>query len=318
MRPKLKGKVLFVFSDPGGAKPCLSLIEENNLFSAIVLSDRNYSFYNDFKTKVKILDKEFEQLIEFFNPDLIFTGTSYTSEIEKHFIKIAKRRNIPCYSFIDHWTNISKRFEDVNGIRTFPDKVWVIDNRAKQLAIGEGIDEIKIVISGNPYHNWLKNWRPKISREDFFKQLGLQDQKILIYAPDPLSNVNGIEKYGFDELTATSLLVDLFNAHQNELKEWRVLIKAHPNQNKTKLNKIIKGDNKFIMLPNEVETNETICYGDVIMGFFSSFLIEASIMNKTVVRFLEEPIENEPFTNLNIGNMVNKKSLISFLKTLNK
>lgn len=315
MRPKLSGSIVFIFSDPGGAKPCLSLIEENNLSCATAVSDRLHSFYKDFKTSVKILNHDFEQLVEDLHPDLIFTGTSYTSDIEKQFIKIAHSKNIPCYSFVDHWTSISKRFEDLSGAKFLPDQVWVIDERAKSLAINQGIEENKLVISGNPYHDWLRNWKPSINRNDFLKSVGLEDHNtgILVYAPDPLSNINGMEEYGFDELSATSDFVDLFGKHQTELKYWKVLIKSHPNQDRDKLRKIISGHPSFILAPPSIDANITIFFSDIVIGFFSSFLIEASIMNKPVLRFLNEKIKKDPIAELNIGVIVTKDSLCSHL-----
>lgn len=319
MRPKLSGRIVFIFSDPGGAKPCLSLIEENKLSCATAVSDRLYSFYKDFKTYVKILNHDFEQLVEDLHPELIFTGTSYTSDIEKQFIKIAHDKNIPCYSFVDHWTSISKRFEDASGAIFLPDKVWVIDERAKSLAINQGIDENKLVISGNPYHDWLKKWKPSINRNEFLESLALENQNIgiLVYAPDPLSNINGMEEYGFDELSATSDLVDLFSMHQIELKYWKVLIKSHPNQDRDKLRKIISAHPSFILAPPNIDANTTIFFSDVVLGFFSSFLIEASIMNKPVLRFLDEKIKKDPIAELKIGEIVTKTSLCSHLININ-
>ncbi|OGI11757.1 MAG: hypothetical protein A2Y40_01080 [Candidatus Margulisbacteria bacterium GWF2_35_9] len=318
MRTKLKGKILFVFSDPGGAKPCLSLIEENNLSNVIAVSDRRYSFYHSFKTPVKIVNKNFEELIKIINPELIFTGTSYTSNIEQQFINIALKNRIRCYSFIDHWTSISKRFKNLDGKMILPDQVWVIDERAKQLAIEEGIDKDRLVISGNPYHDWLLNWKPTINREAFFKQVGLQhiNQKILVYAPDPLSNVKGKEVFGFDELSATSVLVELFKKYPTKLKGWKILVKAHPNQDRDKLNKIIERHKTFYILPEEVDINLALFYADAVIGFFSSVLIEATIMNKPVLRFLDGLTKNDPIVGLNVGMITNRNTFITMLSKI--
>lgn len=318
MRPKLSGKILFVFSDPGGAKPCLSFIEESNFINAIAISDREHSFYKDFKTSVIILKHGFEQLIDTLKPDLIFTGTSYKSDIEQQFIKIALRNSITCFSFIDHWTSISKRFEDATGKRTLPDQVWVIDEHAQKIAIKEGIDKAKIIISGNPYHDWLKNWKPKMSKKDFIKyiDLQLQNKKILVYAPDPLSNINGMETYGFDEITATKAFVKLFSENYEELRDWFVLVKTHPNQNKFELKKILFDNPSFILMADDVDANSCIYFADVICGFFSSFLIEASVMNKPVLRFFPEKIKKDSIAHLNIGTEVNTNSFISTLKNI--
>lgn len=316
MRPKLIGNIVFVFSDPGGAKPCLSLIELNNLSNATAISDRQHTFYSCFKTNVIILKDNYEQFIESINPDLIYTGTSYTSDIEKQFIKIAHFRNIPCYSFVDHWTSISQRFKDISGKMILPDKVWVIDEHARQIAIKEGIDRDKIVISGNPYHKWLKKWKASESKVEFFNNIKLKQpyKRILLYAPDPLSNVNGIDIYGFDELSATLALIKIFDAHKTELKDWIVLVKAHPNQDMCKLKDYISGHDFFFMLPENVDTNLAIYYSDVVMGFFSSLLIEASIMNKQVLRFLVGKVENDPLAELKIGNVVYPFTFIQVFK----
>lgn len=315
MRPLLSGKILFVFSDPGGAKPCLSLAEENDLLDATIISDREYSFYRDFKTRVTIVSKDYEKYIETVNPSLVFTGTSYTSDIEKQVIKICLKNNIPCYSFVDHWTPVGNRFKDEKGVIVLPDQIWVVDTRAKQIAISEGINEKKIVVTGNPYHDWLKRWMPSVNKENYFKAIGLPDQnkKILVYAPDPLSNINGKEKHGFDEITATTTLVDLFILNEETLKNWKVLVKAHPNQNREKLKSIISECSSFNMLVEDVDTNNVIYYADVVMGFFSSILSEASIMRKPVLRFLDSGISNDPIAELNIGQVVDKNSFIRIL-----
>ena len=73
--PKLVGKGLFVFSDPGGAKPCLSYILINNCSNYIVISDREYKFYSDFKINV-IITEEVERYIFEYKPDYIFSATS--------------------------------------------------------------------------------------------------------------------------------------------------------------------------------------------------------------------------------------------------
>jgi hypothetical protein len=318
-RPKLNEKTLFVFSDPGGAKPLLSLAEENNLTDVLVVSDRSYSFYKDFKTKVKIIDKDIDTIISFFQPSLIFTGTSYTSDIEKKFIYAASEKKIDCCSFVDHWTDISKRFETEPGKFIIPDKIWVVDERAKIMAVGQGIEEQKIVISGNPYHDWLRKWKPEMNKNQFKTEacLLISQQQIIVYAPDPLSNVNGIEVYGFDELSATSLLVEFFNKHRSELANWIVLVKVHPNQNHDMLEKIISLSSSFHLLPHDIDTNTTIYYADVVMGFFSSFLIEADIMNKRVLRFFDKPAINDPIRELQIGVEVNITSLLKELKKIN-
>ena len=320
LRLKHKGKILFVFSDPGGAKPCLALMSECTPKDVIAVSDRIYPFYKDFQVPVIFLDENYDSIIQAFAPDLIFTGTSYTSSIEKEFIALAKLYAIPCWSFVDHWTSISKRFRNEKHILNLPDLIWVIDERAKDIAVEEGIDSEKLAISDNPYHHWLSNWQPAHSRVQFLEKAGISDQnkKIIVFAPDPLSNVDGRSAYGFDELVAAEKLVELLKDNRPQINNWVFLIKTHPNQNIGELARIFKGQNDCKILPSDIDTNETIYFADVVIGFFSSFLIEANIMAKPVIRFLDSLSHNDPFEKLDIGIIADEKRLISEISNILK
>jgi hypothetical protein len=316
----LEGKILFVFSDPGGAKPCLALSDKLNKSNLVVLSDREYSFYNDFETDVIRIQEleELEEYIESFKPDLIFTGTSYTSSLEKTAIKSAKKKNIKVFSFVDHWTAISERFTGEQENFELPDQIWVIDEKAMNIAISEGISAELIVISGNPYHAWLKNWKPKNIRSVFLNAYNIPlNKQIILFAPDPLSNVNGVEAYGYDEYSVSQKMIELVEQCSNSEKEkYHFLVKAHPNQNYTKLCKLFINQTYFTVLPQSVDTNESIYHADVVMGFFSSILIEAEIMGKVVIRFLVKDSKKDPFFNLNLGTIVNEDNLMKTILKL--
>jgi CDP-glycerol glycerophosphotransferase (TagB/SpsB family) len=117
-------------------------------------------------------------------------------------------------------------------------------------------------------------------------------------------------------LSATSTLTKIFKKHQKELKEWKVLIKAHPNQDREKLFRLIEEHETFYILPEETDANASMFYADIVMGFFSSFLSEAFIMNKPILRFLEEQSKIDPIKELNIGIVVNKNTLVSVLQNI--
>lgn len=310
-----KGRILFVFSDPGGAKPILSLIENENLTNTLVVSDRVYSFYKDFKSKVEPFSHHVDHIIDQYKPNLIYTGTSYSSDIEKKFVSVAVQKGIPTVSFIDHWTSMRKRFEDEKGSLVLPDWIAVIDERAKQIAIVEGLDESRIMITGNPYHKWLSCWKPSVSKEQFMHAIGMNDlnKKIALYAPDPLSNVNGMSDFGFDEISATMEMVEAFSDESRINDKWICLIKAHPNQDLNKLKPLITNNRMFELLPPEIDTNTCMYYADIVIGFFSSFLIESDIMKKTVLRYLPKDIIHDPIKELHIGTIVNKNSIVNQL-----
>ncbi|ACU06129.1 hypothetical protein Phep_3938 [Pedobacter heparinus DSM 2366] len=280
----------------------------------LAISDRSAPFYDDFNAKVQIANGSAVAFLKANRPDLVFTGTSYTSDLEQLYISAAKELGILCYSFVDHWTSISKRFLNKEGKMILPNHIWVIDQRAKEMAISENIPTDKLVISGNPYHQWLAKWSPKLSKQDFLKTLEINSdlvgKNIIVYAPDPLSNVNGIDLYGFDEITATEMLIEELFANERVVRKWVILVKPHPNQDIEKLKDIVNRHPDVFLLNFGISANDAIYFADVVVGFFSSFLIEAEIIGKSVVRFIPKNLSNDPLEELNIGVKTDSSKLI--------
>jgi hypothetical protein len=310
LKQDLHGKGLFVFSDPGGAKPVLALIKslQHQLTDFLILSDREYGFFKDFGLKV-IKPSTSKNEVEDFDPDFIFTGTSYTSKIELNYLKEGKKKNVQTYAFVDHWTNIRERFNS-DGEEILPDRICLIDEKAKQIGLRQGLDESAIIVIGNPFQDYLRTWQPSISKEMFFSSLGINlgNKKIMVFAPDPLSNVNGVEKFGFDETTVMNELAFFIDVI---LLKYIFIFKPHPNQDMSRLNQQVL--EKIIVARNDVDNNSLIYYSDLIIGFFSSYLIEAQIMNKRVLRYLPETAVDDPFKDLAIGTLVNKSSFLESL-----
>jgi len=307
----LKDKGLFIFSDPGGAKPILAFIKLNNLKNYKVISDRNYKFYDEFQINVEICPTYIaNEIIDKYKPDYIFTGTSYTSSIELKFLYEAKEQKIKTYSFVDHYTRYRERFL-LDGENIFPDKVFLTDDKAKRLAESVGISKYsKVKVSGNFYHEFLKKWKPSKSKKNIFPSFNL-DQKIILFAPDPLSNINGQKDFLFDETDVWKDLMQAINNHLGHL-EILLVIKFHPNQNEKYLKTFInKNPIKNFFITSTIDTNSLIYYSDLIIGMYSSLLIEANLMKKKTLRHIPFPQKDDPLDHLGIGIISNDiKSLI--------
>ena len=311
--PNLTGKGLFVFSDPGGAKPILALTQKlkDSLNGYRIISDREYVFYKDFSVDVSKSLQSPAEIISALSPDFVFTGTSYTSAIELEYIQAAHEVSIPVYSFVDHWTRIRERFQK-NGIEYLPDILLLVDEKAKQLAMTSGVEENKIIVFGNPYHEFLKNWKPGISRSDLYQQLGLADagKKIILYAPDPLSNVDGQIQFGFDEVSATKELTARIKEYCNK---YYCLLNPHPNQKVERLNESVT--HCVTLLPKGTDVNTLIYYSTVVIGFFSNLLLEAVVMNRPVLRFFPGHGLNDPLEGMNAGEVVYPETISQKLKS---
>jgi hypothetical protein len=296
------GVGLFVFSDPGAAKAVLAQAYrlKSCLEKVVIISDRYYSFYDSFGLDIIIFNKSYEDYILSIKPDFIYTGTSYTSKIELQFIIFGKQFSIKTYSFVDHWTSIKDRFLLDNQF-VYPENILLIDEEAKEIALSSGIDESLLIVFGNPYYDYLKLWRPIISKMQLFIDLNIpfNDNDVIVFAPDPLSNVNGRELYGFDEIeimNSINLILDEIDLPIN------FILKLHPNQKVENIKNVISS--KIIVADANVDSNLLIFYADAVWGFFSNFLIESRIMNKSIIRILSTNKINDPFTEKKIGKIV--------------
>jgi len=280
---------LIIFSDPGGAKPCLSLAKTWQASDELlVCSDRQYAFFETFGIPVRhCRGKDAPAIIDEFQPDLLFTGTSYTSRIEMDFVREAAKRAIPSASFVDHYTGFDVRFGSGEE-RIIPDQIHVLDRKAALQARVVGLPGRCIRIIGNPYHEFLRSWRSQLSKKEVFQKLGIpvSGAKTILFAPDPLSNVGGVEKFGADEATILAFLLEALGATGKPIQ---LIIKAHPNQPmdylKTGLKNVPTNVQAYVVPPeNDVILNDLIMQSDLVAGMFSSLLREAKILGaKTLV-----------------------------------
>jgi hypothetical protein len=284
---------LIVFSDPGGAKPSLSLAKKwQDADELLVCSDRQYAFFETFGIPVRqCRGEDAHAIFQEFQPDSLYSGTSYTSRIELDFLREAAKRGIPSASFVDHYTGFDVRF-GFGEARILPDEIHVLDEKAAGLAYEAVLPESRIRITGNPYHEFLRSWQSQLTKEEVFQQLGIpvSEAKTILFAPDPLSNAGGAEKFGTDEV---AILVVLLEALGETEKPIQLLIKAHPNQSMDYLKTGLKNLPRNVevhLVPSEKDAllNDLIQHADLVAGIFSSLLIEAELLGAKTLRILCE------------------------------
>ena len=312
MIPELKGKGLFVFSDPGGAKPVLALLKLNlDLKDYLVVSDREYDFFSDFNIPITSYTTGCEvHILKRFSPDFIFCGTSYTSSIELDFLSEAKKFNIPSFAFVDHYTNFLNRFE-LNGKMVYPDTICVVDSKAHSIIMGFHTPSI-VIVTSNFYHVYLKGWKPPVSKDIFFTKNNIpKKNKLIVFAPEPLSNVGGKDFYGLDEFSVfRNIIKSLKNFCTDNIS---IVIKAHPNQKKDLFENIKLPESFHVISGENLHVNTLIYHADVVIGIFSNILIEAAILETKVIRCLIGLKKEDPFSHFQIGKVANSESELALL-----
>jgi hypothetical protein len=312
---------LIVFSDPGGAKPCLSLAKKWQASDELlVCSDRQYAFFETFEIPVRYCrGEDAHAIFQEFQPDFLYSGTSYTSRIELDFVSEAKKRVIHTASFVDHYTGFDVRFGTAEA-RILPDEVHVLDEKAAALAREAGLPERRIRITGNPYHEFLDSWRSRLSKEQVFQKLEipLSDAKIILFAPDPLSNAGGAEKFGTDEVAILKLFLESLGEAG---RPTQLFIKAHPNQSMEYLKTGLKNVPKNVevhLVPAEKDAllNDLIQQTDLVVGMFSSILLEAELLGKKSLGILVGFKKGIIFQQTATSPITDKEKLFKQIKTI--
>lgn len=278
--------IVFAFSDPAGANACMAMARLGTAFhhqSSVLFSNKNYN--NGFVENLQFVEKvpDFKDL----DGDCLFTGTSHpesSNYFEVNCIEQANVAGIKTISFVDHWVNFRMRFLDEQNGLVYPDEVWVVDEKAKQLAIQEGIPKDKLVVSGNPYHEYLKYlWKPFYKDKYYLENLGLPANHLtILFAPDPLSLRNGKELVGFTEDEALQQLLKAFAQINVPIQ---LFVKCHPLQPIEVFSNLINKNAANIHLITQADTLELIHASDLVIGFYSNVLLEAEALGKKVIRF---------------------------------
>ncbi len=303
--------ILFVYSDPGGAKPILSFValfrKTYPKLSITVISDRKYSFSKEF-SDVEIVTNIEDWLRQNNGFDFVFTGTSYTSNIEVLSLKWAIQRKLTTLSFVDHWSSMKNRFNYQDQFY-LPSTVLVIDAKAKSNAIQDEIEENRVEIIENPYHQYLSTWQPQLSRNDFLAELELDQEKfqVVTFAPDPVSNLDWLSKYGEDESTILNTI--LSSLLELKMTNIQILVQPHPNQDIALLRAVIdRKEFKILKIKVlfEVDVPTLLWHSDIVIGLFSNILLEAVIFNTPVIRYIPSSIPD--YMEKSIGTKITDKA----------
>lgn len=279
--------VAFAFSDAAAANACLAqafILKkefdcEVSLFSN---RQRNYSHWN---FPIQYIDEVTPAQLQHI--DLVFTGTSHpesSGAFELKAIQQSQSKNIHTIAFVDHWTLIRTRFESRDEI-VYPDEIWVLDKTAKEIAIKEGIPEKLIRVHQNPFLTYLSSyWKSAYIGKDYTKEIGLpSDKKIIVIAPDPVSLRLKEANPGFTEANA---LHDLLATLGKLNKPLTIVLKAHPLQPMEILQPVLDQYSSLgVTILTESNNPELVNIADLVIGFYSNFLLEAHALNKPVLRY---------------------------------
>lgn len=306
-------RILLFSKDPGGANTVIPLVValrekgyEVRLFGKDAALEKYSKAGLDEGTNIReflkeVSSGEVEDFLSKERPDFLITGTSAGDFTEKYLWKAAEKLNIPSFAILDQWLNYGIRFSRYTTaeIREYekdkshpylPSKILVMDDYAKQEAIKDGLDQSKILVSGQPYFETLL--KEKVSSErlkELRSRLGIgSDDLIITFASEPVSKDYKNDYWGFNEKTIFKELFEgVKEVSERSEKKISIIIKVHPREDEDSFEEISSDTHKLkIIIDRDSKPMDLILISDVVAGMSSMFLIEAAIIGKPVLSIL--------------------------------
>ena len=145
-------KIVYCAKEAGGGALLAGLINvgDNNLRNIFIGGESALSYFSGSNIKTysdKNTDLELEAILLSERPDKIITVAATGFSIDKRIYLLARKHEIPIFSYVDHYWNIWQRFADPITAKKWvftPDQIFLPDQKCINWAIKHGADSSKL------------------------------------------------------------------------------------------------------------------------------------------------------------------------------
>lgn len=219
---------------------------------------------------------------------LLLSTSSNGIDLEKKFTQAARTLAVPSVAVLDLWTNYRSRFADADGELAFlPDRIAIMDERAREEMRGVGIPAERLVLTGQPAFDELAAWKRQAdptSRAAIRNAFGvIADELFVVFGSQPLSATYGDDTGrpghpGFTEDSVAALMVGALDAIALETgRRIVLLVRPHPREMADAHSRLIS-DAIRISVSTAHHRRELMLAADLVVGMNSAFLLEATVL----------------------------------------
>ncbi|MEK6819313.1 MAG: hypothetical protein AABY10_05265, partial [Nanoarchaeota archaeon] len=300
----MKKKILAISNDPGPANAMsnvINMLRKAEDLEVMVLSEGpSRDIFNNKLIPHKTLTKygiseltpdSTQYIFDREKPNLIFTGISEFSNLERYFIYTARKNNSTSVSILDgyDYDSIGLKDSKVNPEHKFrPDYLMLVDQIVKETMLKEGFNENQLIVTGHPYYDDLMQLRQSFSLEDLSRvrsDLGIDGKDYLLtFLSQGWSNSiksNPEEDNGYTELTVLRSLEDALNVL--DIQDLCLLVKIHPREDLEVTRTAFTGKLNKVIFNKGYNTRNSILASDLVSGMFTNGLIESVYLDKDTV-----------------------------------
>jgi len=299
-----EGDLVFVLcGDAGGANAVAPVIETLRIENRVKVKALAYRQAKtvwikrgiDFEIIVETTSKkEAVDLIRDCGAVFLLTGTSCNPfNLEKIFIAAAREIKIPSIAVLDFWTNYRERFSNEDDEPVYlPDRIAVMDERARDEMIKAGFQSSRIVVTGQPAFDGILKKREQFTADKWKRirnGLGIGPEEIFIlFVSQPTSIEDGADHTALKYLTYTkqqvlgSLYSNLCRIANRRGYKIALGIRPHPREKPDSFGSLKQGIVR-IFLAEGGDSSDMVMSADIITGMSSILLVEACYLGCLVV-----------------------------------
>lgn len=295
MRQVVSPCIVALCGDPGGANAVAPVIEALRVEERVTLKALAYRqaqmlwakrFLSFDSVSESTTHNEAVALLRGCSVGLLLTGTSVNRvELEKTFIAAAREAEVPSLAVLDFWSNYRMRFSDGAGMLVYlPDRIAVMDERARGEMVNDGFELTRLVITGQPALDDLPLLRDRFSpvrHKEIQKELGIRSrERLVLFVSQPISVLYGEDPTAPGHLGYTEQIVlealhkALSHIAQRSGQEIVLVIRPHPRENAPVFKNSSYEPVRIIMSTVE-DPRDMVMAADVVTGMNSMLLVEA-------------------------------------------
>lgn len=240
-------------------------------------------------------------------PDFLITATGSDDFAEKLLWQAAEFLAIPSFAILDHWFNYGIRFSPYKLVEQelyeqdkqhpfLPSRILVMDDEVRAAMIREGFAAERILVSGQPHFDSLRQQAKRFAAEDnrhYRSQLGIAEADFLlcfisenITEPDKGDDLSQYY-WGYTERSVFSELMDAVQAAAAASgRSVHVVVKPHPNETFDAYSDLIAakaGGLVSASIDKAVHPVKLCQAVDLVCGMSSMVLVEAVILGLPVL-----------------------------------
>jgi hypothetical protein len=224
---------------------------------------------------------------------LVLAGTSANDmNWEKLFVARAREVGLPSLAVLDHWSNYRLRFADEEGrLRFVPDKIAIMDRRARKEMITEGFQAETLVVTGHPAFDDLRAWKcgfTEEKRQAIRAEAGVDSRgQLITFVSQPISTVCRTDEssplyLGYDEREVLALVLNGLQRLQDGRAPITVAVRPHPREDPAWVRQVARG-RVGLMLATQGHSRDWVLAADLVVGMDSVLLMEACYLGCLVL-----------------------------------